>query len=177
VKNHYFVSIVELNIKCRCINISAFSGSSPINRRTNQNLPCWRFTLCRYSPTRLSSVLLLGDIFTCRQQANHPTVFFGAHTSTDNQPATRWPRNNKGELQLSILYSTSISLNQYSSAYVVSQRILTSTLFTVLTVENDMTLSCQVYHTTSLTPQLTVFACNTVPPMQLTDRDSELKAR
>lgn len=146
MKNHYFVSIVQLNIKCRCINISAFSGSSPINRRTNQNLPCWRFALCRYSPTRLSSVLLLGDIFTCRQQANHPTVFFGAHTSTDNQPATRWPRNNKGELQLSILYSTSISLNQYSSAYVVSQRILTSTLFTVLTVENDSFMSSLSYH-------------------------------
>eukprot|EP00985_Skeletonema_marinoi_P029460 scaffold27934_cov73-Skeletonema_marinoi.AAC.1 len=37
-----------------------------------------------------------------------------------------------------------------------------------------MTLSCQVYHITSLTPQLTVFAFNKVPPMPLTDRDSEL---
>ena len=120
--------LYNFNTKCRCIIISAFSSNSPINRRTNQNLPCWRFALWRYSSTRLSSVLLSWDIFTCRKQANQPTVFFGAHTSTDNQPATRWLRINKGELQLSILHSTSISLKLYSSAYVVSQRILTSTL-------------------------------------------------
>ena len=138
--------LYNFNTKCRCIIISAFSSNSPINRRTNQNLPCWRFALWRYSSTRLSSVLLSGDIFAAENKRTTRPFFFGAHTSTDNQPATRWVRNNKGELQLSILYSTSISLKLYSSAYVVSQWILTSTLFTVLTVENDSFMSSLSYH-------------------------------
>ena len=117
--------LYNFNTKCRCINISAFSSNCPINRRTNQNLPCWRFALWRYSSTRLSSVLLSWDIFAAENKRTTRPFFSERIHQLTISPATRWVRNNKGELQLSILYSTSISLKLYSSAYVVSQWILT----------------------------------------------------